>query len=123
VIVDDEPAVAQAGCRLLERLGYSVRRFSRAEAALEEIRRDPQQVDLVITDLTMPGLSGDQLAAALVAIRPDLPVILCSGLAQKVEYLGEREGVRRLLAKPFTGSELALAVRTVLSEMKAAHLS
>jgi signal transduction histidine kinase len=48
VIVDDEPAVAQAGCRLLERLGYSVRRFSRAEAALEEIRRDPQQVDLVM---------------------------------------------------------------------------
>lgn len=118
LIVDDEPAVAQASCRLLERLGYSVRRCTCAVEALEAVRSAPHAVDLVVTDLTMPGLSGDQLAAALVGIRPDLPVILCSGLAQKVEHLVTQVGVRQMLAKPFTGSELALAVRTVLGTSK-----
>lgn len=115
LLVDDEPALAESGRRRLERLGFRVEAFSSPVAALEAVRAAPARADLVLSDLSMPGLSGLDLARALAEIRDDLPVLLLSGY---VEDLTERElagtAIRRVLRKPIAGPDLSAALRAVL---------
>jgi len=125
LLVDDETDLLDLVCQTLEPLGYQVAAHSRPEAALKAFLASPQSFDLVLTDQSMPRLSGLQLATRLREVRPDLPVILCSGFStvippDRFQALGEAW----LLNKPFTTSELARMVRQALANTRGeAHAS
>ncbi len=113
--VDDEPSVTEVGCTILEQMGYRVTARNSSLAALDLFRATPDGFDLVITDMTMPDLSGDKLAAELVAIRADIPIILCTGYSKKLsDGTIANAGVKALAMKPLAIQELARTVRGVL---------
>jgi PAS domain S-box-containing protein len=115
LVVDDEPALCFAYASMLERQGYRVTSRTDSLLALEAFVAAPSAFDLVVTDLTMPHLSGTELAAKLLKIRPGLPILLLSGFPEAVapEQLS-RLGLRGFLAKPFLPAALAEAVRRAL---------
>lgn len=122
LVVDDEPVVAKLVDRVLSRLGYRVERMTVSTEALERFRQDPSAFDLVLTDQTMPGMSGATLANELMKIRSDLPVIICSGYSASMNEDDARAlGVRALLAKPFEAALLARVVREVLDGQRTAE--
>ncbi|MBU0960054.1 MAG: response regulator, partial [Proteobacteria bacterium] len=102
---------------LLKGLGYSVETRASSLDAYEAFRANPEKYDLVVSDMTMPKLTGEQLAMKIQEIDPDLPIILCTGFSSRLntEEL-EKVGVKKILMKPITLMELAVAVRTVLDE-------
>ncbi len=115
VLVDDEPAVARVVERALTRLGCRVRTFSVSREALAFVEQPGVVVDLVVTDQTMPGLTGDDLAEAVHRVRPDVPVILVTGYSYRLtaERL-EAVGATAVLQKPVPLEELNRAVREAL---------
>jgi PAS domain S-box-containing protein len=117
LLVEDEPSQLQGIARVLERLGYRVTAKPSGRAALASFRRKPEAFDLVITDQTMPRLSGVELARALTKIRPGIPVILCTGFSEKVngETVG-RYGIRAFVMKPFTMQEISKHIRAALKK-------
>jgi CheY-like chemotaxis protein len=83
--------------------------------ALDLFRVDPQRFDIVLTDMTMPYMAGDELAATLLSIRPELPVVLCTGYSERIsEARGRELGIRAFVMKPPTQNELAYTVRMAL---------
>jgi signal transduction histidine kinase len=115
LFVDDEAPLVEMGSRHLKKLGYAVIGRVGGTAALDLFKRDPDQFDLVVTDMTMPGLPGDKLAVALMGIRSDIPVIMCTGYSKKISPANFQEtGIRALIMKPFQKRELAETVRSVL---------
>jgi PAS domain S-box-containing protein len=117
LVVDDEKTVADVASRMLERLGYRVRTHSDPSLALAFCTREPDWCDLVLTDMTMPGMTGEVLARRLRGIRPDLKIILCSGYADQARPAAERleaAGIRRFMMKPFSLDTLSSTVREVL---------
>ena len=85
--------------------------------ALACFEQDPERFDLVVTDMTMPGLRGDKLAEEMLKIRPDLPVILSTGFSKQIsKETAEAMGIRAFVMKPLTARELAGTVRRVLDE-------
>jgi signal transduction histidine kinase len=115
LLVDDERTLTDMGRRLLESLGYSVKAFTDPVAALEFFRREPQGVDLVITDMTMPGLTGDQLAMKMMAVRKDIPIVVCTGFSIKIDDVrAQKLGIRALVNKPILRGDLAVTLRRVL---------
>ena len=115
LLVDDEPSLALAGQRVLEGVGFHVTAFTNASEALGAFEADPSAFDAVVTDLTMPGLSGLALARRLLALRPDLPIVLCTGRPDLLDGLDIGGlGVRAMVEKPCEGSELAATVNRVL---------
>lgn len=119
LVVDDEAPVAEIFGEMLGRLGHSVTTLHSPHEALQLFRADPQRFDLIVTDQTMPGLSGDELAREMLAIRPSLPIIICSGHSELDEATALDLGVRRLLAKPVTNATLCAAVRDCLEAERA----
>jgi PAS domain S-box-containing protein len=115
LLVDDVESLAMMGGIVLRQLGYVVESESHALQALTRIEQDPHYFQLVVTDQTMPRLSGLDFAARVRAIRPDLPIVLTSGLSMTLtpERI-QASGVREILTKPYTGDELAAAVRRQL---------
>ena len=113
LFVDDEPDVVRLGVMLLERLGYVVVGESDSTRALAQVRADPEAFDLVVADVAMPGLSGDALCLQLRALRPGLPVLLCSGHGQEALRATERVAVG-FLEKPFSAASLGAAVGRAL---------
>ncbi len=115
LLVEDEDAVRLLGERGLGAYGYSVISAASGEAALDAARRHEGALDLVITDVVLPGMSGNEMARRLARDRPDVPVLFVSGYA---EHHLTREGVLgpevRFLEKPFTPRQLAERVREVL---------
>jgi CheY-like chemotaxis protein len=113
--VDDEPALCFAYASMLERQGYRVTSRTDSLLALEAFVAAPSAFDLVVTDLTMPHMSGTDLAAKLLKIRPGLPILLLSGFTEAIapEQLSSL-GLRGFLAKPFLPAALAEAVRRAL---------
>jgi len=112
LFVDDEAAIVRVVARSLERTGFRVTACGAPEQALVEFRRAPGAFDVVLTDLSMPGMSGLEFARAVLAERRDLPVILMSGrLTEADRQLAHELGVREVLSKPVTPDELADAVR------------
>jgi len=112
--LDDEAPLVRTTKLLLESLGYRVTGFTRADEALEAIQGGPQQFDVVLTDLNMPGLSGLQIARLLASLRPELPVILTSGyLNDELREKAARVGVRQVLSKPSSVDELSDALRRI----------
>jgi len=115
LLIDDEVDIVQVSRQMLERLGYTVTAFSDSRAALAGFKADPDGVDLLITDMTMPGLTGDQVVRAVHARRPNLPIIMCTGFSEIITPEKARElGVRRLMMKPLLAGELARAMRELL---------
>jgi CheY-like chemotaxis protein len=113
--VDDEPLLAGVGKTLLERLGYRVEACTSGREALERFRQRPAGFDLLVTDQTMPGLTGQELALRLRELRPELPVLLCTGYSSPaLEDRALAAGVTRILQKPLLSGELAQAVREAL---------
>ena len=100
---------------MLKKLGYRVETKTRPDKALEAFQAAPDKFDLVISDMTMPGMTGDRLAAELMKIRADIPVIICTGYSEKIDEKRARDlGVRGLVMKPFTIRSLSKTVRDAL---------
>mgnify|MGYP006444894443 CR=1 FL=1 len=115
LFVDDEPALVEVAENMLSLLGYQVTCLTSSREALDRFRAAPDAVDLVITDQTMPEMTGIELAGEMMAIRPDLPVILCTGFSQQVnEERAAAHGIRRFLMKPMVMRDVAQGVREVL---------
>ena len=116
LFIDDEPALAQLGQSILEALGYRVLAVSDAPQALECVRAGPQDFDLVVTDLSMPEIMGTDLAALILEINPDMPVILTTGYTSNLTSDSVRAlGIRELLLKPFSFHSLGTTVHQVLA--------
>jgi PAS domain S-box-containing protein len=117
LFVDDEPALVHMTTRLLERLGYRVTALTDSTKALKIFKEAPSSFDLVITDQTMPDMTGLALAPKLLAVRTDLPIILCTGFSETVSSETAKEaGIREFIMKPITGGEMARAIRRVLEQ-------
>jgi PAS domain S-box-containing protein len=117
--VDDEEALVTLVTRLLERQGYQVRGFTRADDALAALRADPQAFDLVITDLNMPGASGLDLAREVLRCCADLPVAITSGyITDELREEADRLGVRAVIYKPNTVEEMFTAIHRVLASLQ-----
>jgi PAS domain S-box-containing protein len=118
-LVDDEEAIVQLERKILERLGYNVNSYTSSIEALEAFKADPQGYDLVVTDMTMPNITGDQLAQKILNIRPDIPIIICTGFSERLnEMMAKAIGIKGFLMKPVIKSDLAQMVRKVLDESK-----
>jgi PAS domain S-box-containing protein len=115
LLVDDEPPIVRMHGKMLEKMGYAVSVETASPAALETVRADPGAFDLVISDLSMPKMTGLQLAREIYALRPNLPVIICTGFQRDIpENPAERFGIRSVLIKPVRRAGLARAVRAAL---------
>jgi len=100
---------------MLESLGYTVVTRTSSIEALELFRAQPDKFDLVITDMTIPNMTGDELAKELMGIRPDLPIILCTGFSELInEHKAKAMGIRAFVMKPIVQREMAKAVRKAL---------
>jgi len=116
LFIDDEPRLAAMVKRLLESLGYRVVTRTDPVEALGLFREDPRAFDAVITDMTMPGMTGDRLAAEIRSLRPEMPILLCTGYSDLVNEKKAGElGVSAFLAKPLRREELAAALRSALN--------
>ena len=117
MVIDDEVRVASLEKRILERFGYRVTSFTNSVDALEAFTTSPEAFDLIITDITMPGMTGDRLARKLIAIRPQLKIIACTGFSERVDHQQISDmGIRGLLMKPIGRSEMIRVVRQVLDD-------
>ena len=117
LFVDDEPAIAEMGGKMLRRLGYRVTARTSSTDALELFERRKKEFDLVVTDMTMPDMAGDRLARELMKIREDIPIILCTGYSDRISSEeAERIGIRAFAYKPIATVDLAKTVRKVLDE-------
>ena len=117
LFIDDEKSLVDLGFQILERLGYDVTTRTSSIEALELFMDQPDKFDLVITDTTMPNMTGDQLAVKLMEIREDIPVILCTGYSERISRDKAQEvGIKEFVLKPIIMSDMALTVRKVLDE-------
>ncbi len=117
LFVDDEPSLVHIGKQILKPLGYKVEARTSSLEALELFKVKSEKFDLVITDMTMPKMTGDDLAREILKIRTNIPIILCTGYSKKIsEGKVEALGVRALVMKPIVAEQLATIVRRVLDK-------
>jgi PAS domain S-box-containing protein len=117
LFIDDEEMLTSMAKTMLERLGYLVTARTSSLEALTAFQNQPDRFDLVITDLTMPGMTGLDLSRRLLQIRPDLPIILCTGFSALVsEEKARSMGIRALAFKPLTKKDMALLIRKILEK-------
>ncbi|MGA2107312.1 MAG: PAS domain S-box protein [Syntrophorhabdales bacterium] len=117
LFVDDEEAIAEMGEDILAELGYEVASRMNGREALALFRLDPSRFDLVVTDQTMPEMTGVELAKEILALRPDMPIIMCTGFSYVVDADRARAaGIRAFAMKPLTKREIAKTIRRVLDE-------
>jgi PAS domain S-box-containing protein len=115
LLVEDEEAQRTSLAKSLRRLGYRVTARAEGRSALRVFRKNPDDFDIVITDQTMPRMSGLELAGALTRVRPELPVILCTGFSEKVNGgIAGHEEVRAFIMKPFTLDEISRLIAKAL---------
>ncbi len=116
LIIDDEQTLEDIGKRMLESLGYKVAARTSSIEALELFQSMPDRFDLIITDQTMPNMTGSALAAEVLRIRPDIPVILCTGFSEVItEEKAKAMGIRGFVKKPIAKKEIARIVKEVLN--------
>ncbi|MFW6284325.1 MAG: PAS domain S-box protein [Desulfosalsimonas sp.] len=115
-LIDDEPMIVSLNQQRLEKLGYRACGHTDPKAALEMFCSDPYGFDLVITDMTMPNITGDRLAGKILKIRPEMKIILCTGYSSQIsDQTAASLGIARYLEKPVQMQQLAEAVWDVLS--------
>ena len=114
-----EVSLARLEKQMLERLGYKVTMRVNSREALEAFKAKPNFFNLVISDMTMPSMTGDQLAIELKEIRANIPVTICTGFSEIINDENAKSmGIDGLLMKPIVRPELAKAVRKVLDDAK-----
>jgi PAS domain S-box-containing protein len=117
LLVDDEEVLAKMWCDILMDLGYMVTATTESTNALEICRNGPDQFDLVITDMTMPGLTGTNLSKEILRLRPDMPIILCTGFNELVtEEKAKAMGIREFAMKPLNLRSFAVLIRKALEK-------
>jgi CheY-like chemotaxis protein len=117
LFIDDEEAIARVSQQMLENLGYQAVVRTSSLAALATFRQTPQHFDLVITDQTMPHMTGEALASELRRIRPDIPIILCTGFSHTIDAeKAQAQGIDAFLMKPLVARDLGLAIHHVLGQ-------
>lgn len=122
LIVDDDERIVCVLGGLLEHLGYQVTAYTNSVASLEEFRSRPRVFNLVITDLMMPQLDGLELSAAMMSLRPDLPIIMCTGSSNAdSEEKAKRIGIHEYLHKPVTIEELLHCISRIQRQWYNAH--
>jgi two-component system cell cycle sensor histidine kinase/response regulator CckA len=115
LFVDDETVLVDMGERMLSALGYRVTAVANGPDALAIFREKPGDFDLVITDMTMPGMTGAELSREILNIKPGFPIILCTGFSEIISEGGAKAmGIRRFLMKPVFLDTLAGEIRTVI---------
>ncbi len=125
LVVDDEATIVDVESRILTGLGYQVTGVTSSQEAMQLFARQPEAFDLVITDMTMPKMTGLSLARQLLAMRADLPIILCTGFSETVnEQSAKAIGIREFIMKPIDRTGLATVIRKTLDENPAdTHLN
>jgi CheY-like chemotaxis protein len=117
LVVDDEKPLVDMMTQILERLGYTVVGKTGSIDALETFSAEPGRFDLVITDYAMPNMTGKELAQALMAVKPDIPVILCTGFSENIDAESAKSmGIKEFVMKPVVRSEIAATIRNVLDK-------
>jgi signal transduction histidine kinase len=117
LFIDDEQALVDIGRQMLEYLGYDVVARTSSTDALEMFREQPDRFDLIITDTTMPNMTGERFSQEALKIRPDIPVILCTGFSEAItEQKAKDIGVRAYIMKPYVLSEIAEIIRRILKK-------
>lgn len=115
LVVDDEAPLLDLYTQILEKLGYTITSYGSAVEALEEFTNNPDKYDLILTDMTMPRMTGAQLALETMKIRMNVPVILCTGFSDQIDKEKTLSmGLKGYLPKPFVRADLALLIREVL---------
>jgi CheY-like chemotaxis protein len=115
LLVEDEKVLLNIARRKLERLGYHVVAKVSGIEALKTFRATPQNFDVVITDLTMPGMTGVQLARELIKTIPEMPIIICTGFNEGINRKHLRDlGMQGFIMKPYSSEKLSSAIRAVL---------
>ena len=119
LFVDDEPALVRLGYSVLTQLGYDVTAYTSSVEALAAFQAAPHHFDLVITDYTMPQMTGDALTRALRRLRPDIPIILETGFSHTIDAeQAAALGIDAFLLKPWTVRELARTIAQVLAQRR-----
>jgi CheY-like chemotaxis protein len=114
LLADDELPILMMLRQMLEELGYRVMAYTDSKEALDAFQSRPDGFDLVITDMTMPDINGAQLAGKILAIRPEMPIILCTGFSEQINgEKSEKLGIRGYLMKPVIRTEMAKMIRKV----------
>lgn len=117
LFVDDESAIAALGRKILKQLGYQVTSLTSSQEALELFNEHSDEFDLIITDMTMPHITGLDLVKKVLRTCPDMPIILCTGHSERFTHEDILElGIKKIMLKPFNINEMAVTVRAVLDE-------
>ena len=116
LVVDDEEAIRQVYKEFLEKYGYVVSTCNDGVQALREFKKRPHHFDVIVTDMTMPGMTGEQLALKLLKIRPDIPIILCTGFSEDISSAAAAEiGIRKFVQKPVASQKLIHMIRDIMA--------
>ena len=117
LLIDDETAIVNMGKQMLESLGYKITTRTSSIEALELFKAKADSFDLVITDMTMPNMTGDKLASELIRIKPEIPVILCTGYSVQINQdQALAMGIRAFVSKPVLKREIAETIRKVFDQ-------
>jgi len=115
LFVDDEEGIVELAQRMLSDLGYHVTACNDSREALNIYESDPESFDLVITDMTMPNLSGSELAQKIIRLRPGQPIVLCTGFSSYIDAEKAKQiGIKTFLLKPVSRRKLAVTIRKIL---------
>ena len=114
MIVDDKKSIRNILYDLLTDKGYHVFTFKDGIDALEEFKAEPEKFDLILTDMTMPGTTGDKLAAEILKIEPEKPIILCTGFSENISVeTAKNMGIKKSLQKPVSSHEILVSIRNI----------
>jgi CheY-like chemotaxis protein len=117
LLVDDKAPIIHMEKQMLERLGYRITSFTSSKDALAAFKADLLQFDLVVTDMNMPDVNGMQLVKKLIAVRPQIFIIICTGFSERINKENMAAmGIKGLLIKPLVMSDLAEKIRKVLDD-------
>ncbi|MCK5163638.1 MAG: response regulator, partial [Desulfobacula sp.] len=116
LLVDDEDSIVDWTRQVLLKLGYTVTGMTASQEALEKFKQNPNDFDLVLTDMAMPHMTGLELSNQLISARPDIPIILCTGFSEGLtSRMIKENGIIDMLMKPMIASELGRAVSKALN--------
>jgi len=117
LFIDDEPVLVEVGTYMLETLGYEVVARTSSVEAVELFKAQPEKFDLVVTDMTMPAMTGEILAGEIMKVRPDIPIILCTGFSHQINKQKAMQlGIKAFVMKPFVLREIGIAVGRALGK-------
>ena len=119
ILLDDEEATLGVEKTMLKKLGYNVHAFNNPQEALNRFSEQPDMFDLIVTDMTMPVMTGDRFSRNVLGIRPDMPIILCTGYSEAItEDMAKKIGIRAFVMKPLEMKKFAVLLRKILNKQE-----